>query len=66
MSKPKLYLGDGAYVEFTGYNFRLYTSNGIEETNEIFLEVDHFVALKDFIHRVTANQSDNSNYEGVN
>jgi len=25
----KVYLGDGAYVEFSGYDFRVYTSDGI-------------------------------------
>ncbi len=37
--KQILYLGDGAYVEYTkGGEFMLYTSNGIQITNTIYLE----------------------------
>jgi len=41
------YLGDGAYVEYDGFQVRLYTSNGIEVTNEVYLEpavLSHFLA----------------------
>lgn len=30
------YIGDGAYASFDGFQFRVFTSNGIEETNEVF------------------------------
>lgn len=45
---PKRYLGDGAYVEFVGCQIRLYTSNGLFETNEVFLETDMIHNLVDF------------------
>ena len=32
------YLGDGLYAEFDGFQFRLYASNGIRVTNEVFLD----------------------------
>lgn len=37
------YLGDGAYVEPTdrpGYVAKVYTSNGIQETNVVWLEYE--------------------------
>lgn len=38
VNNNKIYLGDGLYGEFDGYQFRLYTSNGFSEDNEVFLE----------------------------
>jgi len=32
------YLGDGLYVEYDGFQVRLFTSNGIAVTNEVYLE----------------------------
>lgn len=53
MEQPvKLYLGDGAFCEFTGYNYRIFTSNGITESNEIFLEDDHIEYLFKFVSRI--------------
>ena len=34
----KDYLGDGLYVEFDGWQFRLYASDGVRVTNEVFLD----------------------------
>ena len=36
------YIGDGAYVGFTGYSFVLFTTNGISICNEVHIE---FIAL---------------------
>jgi len=44
--QPSAYLGDGLYVEFDGFQFRLYASNGIEVTNEVYLEP---LVLKAFV-----------------
>jgi len=50
MSKlPEVYLGDGAYVEWNGYAFVLYTSDGISRTNEIYLEPNSAHVLIKFI-----------------
>jgi hypothetical protein len=38
MINEKEYLGDGAYVDFDGYQIWLTTSNGIRTTNEVALE----------------------------
>lgn len=52
MSLPLEYLGDGAYVEFNGESFRLYTSNGIEQTNSIFLGKRELKNLQEFAERI--------------
>lgn len=40
MKLPHEYLGDGLYVNYDGFTFCLYASNGVETTNEVFLEPD--------------------------
>jgi hypothetical protein len=35
-----IYLGDGLYVSFDGYRIKLYASNGMIVTDEVFLEPD--------------------------
>ena len=34
----KSYLGDGAYVRFDGYGFWITAENGVEVTEEVYLE----------------------------
>lgn len=46
------YIGDGVFCRFSGYDFVLYTSNGIEESNHIHLEPEHIYALMMFKNRV--------------
>lgn len=50
MSKIEEHLGDGAFVEFTGFSFRLWCEreNGI---HEVFLEPSALAALNDFAER---------------
>lgn len=45
---PKVYLGDGAYAEFSGYDVALTTWNGVEETNRIYVEPDALRILVEF------------------
>jgi len=45
----KDYLGDGVYVEIRPYHVILTTENGIETTNEIFLEPEVLDAFFRFI-----------------
>lgn len=47
----KIHLGDGAYVEYRGYTFVLTTSNGIQDTNEIYLEIGAMKALVDYARK---------------
>jgi hypothetical protein len=45
----KIYLGDGAYAEYDGFQMRIYTSNGVEEKNEVFLGPHELEALINFL-----------------
>ncbi|HET9253882.1 MAG TPA: hypothetical protein VFO16_01610 [Pseudonocardiaceae bacterium] len=51
VSQTKRYIGDGVYAEVTVSHdvIRLTTSDGISDTNEIFLDPDIFVALVQFV-----------------
>ncbi len=49
---PKAYLGDGAYVRFTGYSFVIYTSDGISIQNEVHLEKHELEALDRFVKQM--------------
>jgi hypothetical protein len=48
----KTYLGDGCYVEYTGYSFILTTSNGIFLQNEIHLELKMIQSLNEFVAKM--------------
>lgn len=50
--QPVEYLGDGAYVRFTGYSFVIYTSDGISIQNEVHLEKHEIEAFNRFVKRV--------------
>jgi hypothetical protein len=50
----KVYLGDGAYAEWDGYNLVLTTEDGTSKTNIIYLEADVLEQLKRFIAQVEA------------
>lgn len=52
MSIQKIYLGDGAYADFDGFGIVLTTSNGIQDTNTIYLEPEVAESLKSFIVRI--------------
>lgn len=46
----KIYLGDGAYAEFIQSDqLRIWTSNGIKDTNEVFLGPQEFSILLGFV-----------------
>jgi hypothetical protein len=38
MAEEDTYLGDGLYASFDGFQIRLYASNGVSVTNEVFLD----------------------------
>lgn len=46
-NENKDYLGDGVYVEFSGYDLRLFTPEG----HQIFLEQDALKKLVNFAQR---------------
>lgn len=51
-SQPPVYLGDGLYAEFDGWQVRLYAHNGISYTNEVFLEPDVLAAFVRYVTRL--------------
>ena len=50
--KPKVYLGDGAYVSFDGWGLSLTTENGISTTNEIYIEPVVWRALVAYVKQL--------------
>ena len=60
MKMNKFYLGDGAYVEYDGYGLILTTSNGIEDTNTIYLEPEVFGNLEGYVRRLREETEANS------
>jgi hypothetical protein len=38
MDEDDVYLGDGLYASFDGYQIELYASNGICKTNQVYLD----------------------------
>lgn len=45
MNDYKKYLGDGVYFDFDGYQVVLTTSNGMVDTNIVYLEPEVLAAL---------------------
>lgn len=53
MPRPnEVYLGDGVYVSFDGYQLRLTTSSGTHITNEIFLEPGIYSNLVKYVDKI--------------
>jgi hypothetical protein len=52
----KEYLGDGVYVQHDGYALHLTTENGIETTNNIYLEPEVYVALVNYVKKLKSNR----------
>lgn len=42
------YLGDGLYVDYDGWQVRLFAHNGVSATNEVFLDPDVLEAFLRF------------------
>jgi hypothetical protein len=43
------YLGDGVYARWDGCGCWIYTSNGFETSEEIYIELDTLNSLNDFV-----------------
>ena len=52
MSQIKTYLGDGAYAAFDGYSVILTTSDGVSDTNTIYMEPEVVQVLMTFFTEV--------------
>jgi hypothetical protein len=48
MVKP-VYLGDGLYAEFDGFQIELFASNGVMKTNRVFLEPNVLEAFERYV-----------------
>ena len=55
------YLGDGVYVEFDGYHIKLTTSDGISDTNTIYLDNNVTISfetwLKEFKQKMLEDEN---------
>jgi hypothetical protein len=49
---PRTYLGDGLFAEFDGYQFKLAASDGIRDTNTVYLELGVLVNFLRFAKAV--------------
>ena len=56
----KEYLGDGVYAKFNGFYIELTTSDGILDTNTIYLEDTVFLALQAYFQKCYYNQPETS------
>jgi hypothetical protein len=50
----EVYLGDGLYAKFDGYQIELYASNGLEKTNRVFLDYATLENFIEFIKKIKA------------
>jgi len=50
----KVYLGDGLYAEFDGYQFEVYASNGMFKTNRVFMEPPVVTSFFEYVARIRA------------
>jgi len=60
----KIYLGDGVYVLYDGYQIWLTTEDGTKVTNRIALEPGTYVALTEYVEQLrnkTEDADDNQN-----
>lgn len=58
MINEKTYLGDGLYAEFDGYMIRLSASNGIFDTNAVYLEPKVLIRFLDYIEKIGEKKND--------
>lgn len=58
MTDEREYLGDGLYVSFDGYMVTLAASNGIADTNTVYLEPAVLAAFQRYIAALTASQGE--------
>lgn len=57
MDQNRSYLGDGVYVSIECGMIKLTTSDGIRQTNEIFLEHEVYEALIKYVNRIKEQAS---------
>jgi hypothetical protein len=53
MNTDKAYIGDGVYVESDGFGLIVTTSDGIKDTNTIYLEPEVWYALTKYVAQLS-------------
>jgi len=51
-----VYLGDGLYAAFDGYQIELYASNGINKTNQVYLDSHVLAAFLKYVEALEKQQ----------
>ena len=51
MANEPVYLGDGVYGDYSTGDLRLYTDNGVEQANEIFINGDVLSSMLKYVER---------------
>lgn len=52
-----VYLGDGLYAEFDGWQIELYASDGIHKTNQVYLEPTVLAAFNRYVDALRAGDA---------
>lgn len=52
IDRDKAYLGDGLYVEYDGWQIKLYASDGVEATNTVYLEPAVLTAFEKYVKKL--------------
>lgn len=52
LDRDKVYLGDGLYAEYDGWQIKLYASNGVEATDTVYLEPSVLAAFERYVERL--------------
>lgn len=55
------YLGDGLYASFDGFQIRLYATDGVSVSNEVFMEPSVYDALLRFVDGLKEKASGQGN-----
>ena len=52
MLEDPVYLGDGLYADFDGYQVELYAHDGITKTNQVYLEPSVLEAFWEYVKKL--------------
>lgn len=55
LKKESDYIGDGVYAHFDGYQIRLFSSNGIEILEQVFLDPGTLSSFYNYVERLKEN-----------
>ena len=55
-AQDPVYLGDGLYAVFDGYQIELYASNGIQKTNRVYLDPSVCDSFLSFVEAIRSSR----------